>query len=48
MLQARILSVILHPRPMVRRGDYYGPEPRKLSTYKPENDAGHSTLVMVS
>jgi CheY-like chemotaxis protein len=47
-LQARILSVIMHPRPMVRRGDYYGPEPRKLSTYKPENDPGHSTLVLVS
>src|SRR5262249_36849062 len=28
-LQARILSVITHPRKMVRRGDYYGPEPRK-------------------
>lgn len=36
-LQARILSVIMHPRPMVRRGDYYGPEPRKLSTYKPDD-----------
>jgi two-component system, chemotaxis family, chemotaxis protein CheY len=47
-LQARILSVVMHPRPMVRRGDYYGPEPRKLSTYKPENDPGHSTLVLVS
>ena len=47
-LQSRILSIITHPRPMVRRGDYYGPEPRKLSTYKPENDQGHSTLVMVS
>jgi two-component system, chemotaxis family, chemotaxis protein CheY len=46
-LQARILSVVTHPRPMVRRGDYYGPEPRKMSTYKPENDPGHSNLVMV-
>jgi CheY-like chemotaxis protein len=35
-LQARILSVITKPRSMVRRGDYYGPEPRKLSSYKPE------------
>ena len=47
-LQARLLSVITHPRKMVRRGDYYGPEPRKPSTFKPENDPGFSTLVMVS
>jgi DNA-binding response OmpR family regulator len=46
-LQARIVSVLLHPRPMVRRGDYYGPEPRKPSTYKPEIDIGHSTLVLL-
>jgi DNA-binding response OmpR family regulator len=37
-LRARLLSVIAKPRHMVRRGDYYGPEPRKMSTYKPEAD----------
>ena len=47
-LQARVLSVITHPRPMIRRGDYYGPEPRKPSTYKPENDSGFTTLVLVN
>ncbi len=26
----RILAIIAQPRPMVRMGDYYGPEPRKL------------------
>ena len=31
-----LASVLLHPRPMVRRGDYYGPEPRKIAAYKPE------------
>jgi two-component system chemotaxis response regulator CheY len=46
-LQARVVSVLAHPRPMVRRGDYYGPEPRKPSSYKPEIDPGYSTLVMV-
>jgi two-component system chemotaxis response regulator CheY len=30
-----IVSVLANPRPMVRRGDYYGPEPRQLSSYKP-------------
>ena len=37
-LLARLLSVLTKPRAMVRRGDYYGPELRKLSTYKPEAD----------
>ena len=46
-LQARILSIINHPRPMVRRGSYYGPEPRKLSAYKPESDPGYAELVLV-
>jgi hypothetical protein len=32
---------------MVRRGDYYGPEPRKASSIKPENDSGYSMMVMV-
>ena len=39
-LLTRILGVLTTPRPMVRRGNFYGPEPRKLSTYKPETDQG--------
>jgi two-component system chemotaxis response regulator CheY len=38
-LQARMLSVLTKPRNMIRRGTYYGPEPRKLATYKPETDS---------
>ena len=38
-LLARLTAVLTAPRTMVRRGDYYGPEPRKLSTYKPEADS---------
>jgi CheY-like chemotaxis protein len=38
-LLARIVSVFSKPRPMVRRGDYYGPEPRNLSSYKPDADS---------
>jgi CheY-like chemotaxis protein len=37
-LLTRILGVVTLPRPMVRRGNFYGPEPRKLSTYKPDGD----------
>ena len=32
----RIATVLLNPPPMVKRGDYYGPAPRPLSTYKPD------------
>jgi CheY-like chemotaxis protein len=45
-LRARLLSVITNPRKMVRRGDYYGPEPRKPSTIKP-HDEGYTQLVLV-
>jgi two-component system chemotaxis response regulator CheY len=38
-LLARLTAVLTTPRPMVRRGDYYGPEPRKLSSYKPDADS---------
>jgi hypothetical protein len=24
---------------MIKRGDYYGPEPRKMATYKPDADS---------
>lgn len=37
-LLARIVSILIKPRPMIRRGEYYGPEPRKLGGYKPELD----------
>src|ERR1700675_4133319 len=30
-LQERVEAVLTKPRPMVRKGDYYGPAPRKLS-----------------
>jgi len=38
-LLTRIALVLSKPRVMVRRGDYYGPEPRKLASYKPEADS---------
>ncbi len=46
-LLARIVSVLTKPRPMVRRGDYYGPEPRKLSAYKPDEDSYNLTAEQV-
>lgn len=37
-LLTRLVSLITKPRPMVRKGDYYGPEPRRMSSYKPDFD----------
>jgi len=47
-LLARIVSILKKPRPIVKQGDYYGPEPRKLASYKPETDAGYSQIVLVN
>jgi two-component system chemotaxis response regulator CheY len=47
-LLARIASVLTKPRRMVRRGSYYGPEPRKPSSYEPESDAGLSEVFLVN
>jgi DNA-binding response OmpR family regulator len=47
-LHARIVSVLTKPRRIVKKGEYYGPEPRKLSAYKPEIDPGYSNVVFVN
>ncbi len=44
-LLARIVSVLTNPRPMVRKGTFYGPEPRKASSYKPDADTAEMVLV---
>ena len=35
-LYERLASVLLHPRPMVKSGNYYGPAPRKLHLPTPD------------
>lgn len=47
-LHARLLSILANPRQMVKKGDYYGPAPRKMSTYKPESDPAHSEIFFVA
>jgi CheY-like chemotaxis protein len=44
-LQSRLMAVMIKPRPMVKVGDYYGPEPRKLWSYKPEAPDANVFLV---
>jgi CheY-like chemotaxis protein len=46
-LLARIVSILTQPRRMMKKGDYYGPEPRKLSSYKPDADPGRDELVLL-
>jgi two-component system, chemotaxis family, chemotaxis protein CheY len=46
-LLARLASILLRPRRMVRKGDQYVPEPRTISSYKPESDPGLSQIVLV-
>lgn len=47
-LQDRLIAVLGSPRPMVRRGDYYGPEPRRAASYKPEADQQVASYIMVN
>ena len=47
-LQARLISIIAKPRRMVKKGDYYGPEPRTISSYKPEADPGLDELFLLN
>jgi CheY-like chemotaxis protein len=44
-LQSRMISVLAKPRPIVLRGNYYGPEPRKLSSLKLD-DPGFTNIVL--
>jgi two-component system, chemotaxis family, chemotaxis protein CheY len=37
-LLARLVSVLNKPRRMVKKGAYYGPEPRPFADYKPDAD----------
>lgn len=43
----RIKSMVLHPRPIVQEGSYYGPAPRKFAELQIE-DPGYRELVLVN
>jgi two-component system, chemotaxis family, chemotaxis protein CheY len=46
-IKARIVSILTKPRRMRRQGDYYGPEPRSLDSYRPDADPAFSEIVLV-
>ena len=44
-LYDRLVSIVIQPRPVVQLGDYYGPEPRRLTTETVETvDQGPSLV----
>jgi two-component system, chemotaxis family, chemotaxis protein CheY len=47
-LQSRVLSIVTNPRPMVRKGDYYGPAPRSQPGFKSEDDPLHAPLAVLN
>jgi CheY-like chemotaxis protein len=47
-LHVRLVSILAKPRKIVKKGDYYGPEPRKMSSYKPESDPALSEIFLVN
>ncbi len=46
-LLTRLVSIVANPRQMVKKGGRYVPEPRKMSSYKPEIDPALADLVMI-
>jgi two-component system, chemotaxis family, chemotaxis protein CheY len=46
-LLARLVSILNNPRRMVKKGSHYVPEPRRISSYKPDSDQELSEFVLV-
>ena len=47
-LQDRLLSVLTKPRPVVQKGNYYGPMPRKMAAVHADGDEAVANLVLVN
>ena len=47
-LRDRLISVLVRPRPMVKQGNYYGPQLRPARSVKAEVDRDMTNLVMVN
>jgi hypothetical protein len=43
-----MVAILTHPRPIVKVGDYYGPEPRKTGVYRPEIDQARDEIFLVN
>ncbi len=47
LLCDRLIATLNNPRPIVKVGRYYGPEPRAASVYKPVNEASINEVAIV-
>jgi two-component system chemotaxis response regulator CheY len=47
MLCDRLITTLNNPRPIVKVGRYYGPEPRAASAYKPVNEASMDEIAII-
>lgn len=43
----RLVAILMKPRPIVKVGNYYGPEPRRSCSYKPVNEASLDDVVLL-
>jgi two-component system chemotaxis response regulator CheY len=43
----RLVATLVKPRPIVKVGNYYGPEPRPACPYKPINEASMDEVVLL-
>jgi DNA-binding response OmpR family regulator len=47
LLCDRLIATLNKPRPIVKVGRYYGPEPRPGSVYKPVNEASMDEIAII-
>ena len=47
MLLDRLVATLTRPRPIIKVGSYYGPEPRPASVYHPVNEALPNDIVLI-
>jgi len=48
MLASRLVSTLVKPRPIVRVGNYYGPEPRPAAAFKPVDESFQDDIVLLA
>jgi len=46
-LLERMVSVLFNPQPIIRKGSYYGPQPRSASALMKQPNGAHDDLVML-
>jgi CheY-like chemotaxis protein len=47
-LHDRLVSILAHPRPVVRQGNYFGPAPRRIATVRADAGGDIADLVLLN